>query len=240
MSGLGLCTLNPLSVILTDFKEVKSLLDSNIDLNCIIINNLSMQDCIRSKFSARAFSWGTTLMKKENKENYINNVNLNDYCVDMMGMKDDAEGGSEGGRISDTDSLLEVDLVIASDVVYDPAGYEPLVKSLCDLLGGNYKSWEGGESKEETKEEGCCQEGEGEYLDVTAECSYNGNAINNIISDNEKIKQNIDPISMKIINADYSISSTASNSSTISSSLIESIHPICILAHRHRHPENQR
>ena len=130
MSGLGLCTLNPLSVILTDFKEVKPLLDSNIDLNCIILNNLTMQDCIRSKFSARAFSWGTTLMKKVNIENSINNVNLNDYCEDMMVMKDDAEGGSDGGRISDTDSLLEVDLVIASDVVYDPAGYEPLVKSL--------------------------------------------------------------------------------------------------------------
>ena len=242
-SGLGLCNLNPLSVILTDFKEVVPLLNSNIDLNCIMINNLTVQDCIRFKFSARAFSWGTNLIKKEIIVNPIIKPNLDGNFKIFIEDKNDvevcskrgSERGSERGGITNTNSLLEVDLVIASDVVYDPAGYEPLVKSLCELLGGNYQLWDG-----ESKPEGFGQEERKEDSDVTTESSYDDSANSNTKSDNDQIKHKIDPISMTNTNIDYSMSSAISCSTPTSSSSLVPVYPMCILAHRHRHPENQR
>ena len=230
-------------MILTDFKEVEPLLNSNIDLNCIMINNLTIQDCIRSKFSATAFSWGTTLIKKEIIENPIIKPNLDSNFKILINEKNDvevcsdrgSERGSERGGITDINSLLEVDLVIASDVVYDPAGYEPLVKSLCELLGGNYQLWDG-----ESKQEGFGQGKRKKDSDVITESSYDDNANSNTISDNDQIKPKIDPISMTNTDIDYTMSSATSCSPPISSSSLVPVYPMCILAHRHRHPENQR
>ena len=208
-----------------------------------MINNLTIQDCIRSKFSATAFSWGTTLIKKEIIENPIIKPNLDSNFKVLIQEKNDvevcsdrgSERGSERGGITDINSLLEVDLVIASDVVYDPAGYEPLVKSLCELLGGNYQLWDG-----ESKQEGFGQGKRKKDSDVITESSYDDNANSNTISDNDQIKPKIDPISMTNTDIDYTMSSATSCSPPISSSSLVPVYPMCILAHRHRHPENQR
>ena len=68
------------------------------------------------------------------------------------------------------DCLLRCDTIIASDVVYDPIGYEPLIKTLCDMLKVSVR-----------------------------------NSINELHDDQASIE-----------------------------------YPVCVLAHRHRNPENHR
>ena len=175
-AGLGLCVLNPLSVALTDFADVEPLLNANIELNCIMLKDIALQDCVRSRFFAMPFSWGTDLLSLPE-----NNV-------------------IRGNKLS---SLLDVDVVIASDVVYDPVGYEPLVKSLCDLLGGEYRQWNGGDSST-----------------VVGRFDVKG-----------------DRSTPEIIDRD---GNNDDNDNSKNNDTEKTPFPLCILAHRHRHPENQR
>ena len=247
---------------------MEPLLNSNIDLNCIMLNNFLLKDCISRKFSTRAFSWGTTLSPREKREDQ-NNPNCHSHGIlnrKAMEIGDEnheeiienVNKSSERCSVDDIDVLLDVDLVIASDVVYDPAGYEPLVKSLCDLLGGSYKL-----CKEIGGEQGGNGEGVGEGK-INEDCNISmrerfNNSCGKIDSCDD-ISSSDGKINCSIINpilditTDHSISSptpssssssslssSSSSSSSVPSSLSSaSSYPLCILAHRHRHPENQR
>jgi Lysine methyltransferase len=93
--GIGLCSLRPESVVITDLAEVVPLMQSNIELNSLLVCDPILKDAItNSRVTACECTWGKDIPQE----------------------------------------LLSCDVIVASDVVYDPAGYEPLVKTLSALL----------------------------------------------------------------------------------------------------------
>jgi predicted nicotinamide N-methyase len=198
MIGLGLCNFNPKSVILTDFAEVVPLIQSNIELNCLMLKGSSHQNCIRSQYFAAPLCWGTDL-------------GLAEGSSDTAGTE---RGGSsvtateEGMSSAVSKVSFECDLVIASDVVYDPIGYEPLVQTLCELLKGKYRK---------PSSDSCASVDKGADASSPSDDSSLSVAVSGGVK-HTHIDQAPPP---------QFLSHCASR-------------PICILAHRHRHPENQR
>ena len=193
-------------MILTDFEEIVPLLKCNIDLNCFMVSDPQLQESLRSKFFATALCWGTPFDSLENivqgdkkiksSSSSSNSNSSNLYCTD---------GGRLLGHHNNTAIHLnfDCDLVIASDVVYDPAGYEPLVQTLCGLLKGHYRELQQHDtSAVSVLELGCI-----DIKDVPV---------------TTVMREEVD--------------------SSGKNGLTAYVHtgPICILAHRHRHPENQR
>lgn len=129
--------MSPESVILTDFEEVKPLLQANIELNGMILDNKQLKICLCERYSALAYSWGTALhtpnenektnfeseiIKNENEKIDVNETVNKDSLKSVNLIKD-----------NDLSALLDCDLVIGSDIVYDPQVYYPLNPSLYPL-----------------------------------------------------------------------------------------------------------
>ena len=95
-------------MVLTDMAEVVPLLQLNLALNQSLLQDQHCRRLLLHAYSARALQWGSTL-------------------GDVWGEGPESADGTGGpGRR----------LVVASAVVYDPAGYDPLVLSLTQLLQG--------------------------------------------------------------------------------------------------------
>lgn len=193
-------------MILTDFEEIVPLLKCNIDLNCFMVSDPQLQESLRSKFFATALCWGTPFDPLENifqgdKKIKSSSSSSNSNSSNL----DCTDGGRLLGHHNNTAIHLnfDCDLVIASDVVYDPAGYEPLVQTLCGLLKGHYRELQQHDtSAVSVLELGCI-----DIKDVPV---------------TTVMREEVD--------------------SSGKNGLTPYVHtgPICILAHRHRHPENQR
>jgi hypothetical protein len=198
MIGLGLCNFNPKSVILTDFAEVVPLIQSNIELNCLMLKDRSHQNCIRSQYFAAPLCWGTDLGLAQGSS---------DTAGTERGSRT-VTATEEGMSSAVSKVSFECDLVIASDVVYDPIGYEPLVQTLCELLKGKYRK---------PSSDSCVSVDKGADASSLSDDSSLSVAVSGGVK-HTHIDQAPPP---------QSLSHCASR-------------PICILAHRHRHPENQR
>lgn len=137
--------MGPESVVLTDMSEVTPLLAANIQLNSVLLDDECLQEVLSLRYEAQTHNWGSPL--------------------DAAAVGDD-EAGTKSEHPS-ARSLLDCDVVVASDVVYDPTAYQPLIDTLFRILEPRPR-----------------------------------------------------------LRLDDKVSSM--------------VHPVCILAHRHRHPEDQR
>ena len=100
--------MDPLSVILTDMPEVVPLISANILLNSVVMGDAPCQQVLLQRYQAAAYTWGGQL------------------TLPAASPVDSAEG---------TPLVPYFDTILASDVVYYPEGYAPLLATLCDLLG---------------------------------------------------------------------------------------------------------
>lgn len=91
---------------MTDLGEAVHLMECNIKLNGLIEANLHSKDLLIESYTGCELAWGTS--------------------VDVL---------KENSKLKLFDSnSFQYDLIIASDIVYYPEGYEPLVNSIRDLL----------------------------------------------------------------------------------------------------------
>jgi hypothetical protein len=135
--------MEPRSVVLTDMPEVVSLISANVLMNSVLVPDPHIRSVLRDRYCAAAYAWGEILIMPQAKK------------------------GADPGNAA-VSSHPYFDLILASDVVYYPEGYAPLITTLCDLLTAQ----------------------DPEVVDISAEaCGGDG--------------------------------------------------PLCILAHRHRHPEDK-
>ena len=121
--GISLCSLQPARVLLTDMPDVVPLISANILLNSVMAMQLQQGQLVRQqqqlgkersaslreRYRAAAYSWGTALEVAEA-----------------------AEESPPGPKHCPQSPYFDV--VLASDVVYYPEGYQPLIATLCDLL----------------------------------------------------------------------------------------------------------
>ena len=94
-------------------SDVVPLLRANISLNSVVSTNTCLKCCLAQKYLAVEHMWGT------------NTQSLLQLLLEVE--------ASTGDPSHSTNSSL---LVLGSDVVYDPLGYEPLVSSVLSLLSG--------------------------------------------------------------------------------------------------------
>eukprot|EP01034_Spumella_vulgaris_P023602 gene23602-29838_t len=111
LAGIALCSLNPQSVILTDMTEVAPLLRANIELNSILQSLPALKATLNTQYTALPHNWGESLVVNDNDNTTLNSNNNANIL-----------------------SILDCDVIIASDVVYDPCAYQPLIDSLFVLL----------------------------------------------------------------------------------------------------------
>jgi predicted nicotinamide N-methyase len=104
VTGLALGTLRPAALMLSDLAEVVPLLEDNVDLNMLMQARGGNADCPVNPFVSLALPWGLPL-----------------------------DEVAAGGVVSPED-LRAVQTIVASDVVYDPTCYQPLVDTLHHLL----------------------------------------------------------------------------------------------------------
>jgi predicted nicotinamide N-methyase len=126
--GISLCTMEPRSVILTDMPEVVSLISANVLMNSVLVPDPHIRAVLRDRYRAAAYAWGERL---------------------VMSPAQDASGPRDAA----VPSHPYFDLILASDVVYYPEGYAPLITTLCDLLTA--RDPEAADASTET----CCGDG---------------------------------------------------------------------------------
>jgi hypothetical protein len=114
-AGLGICSRLPSAshppkkIILTDVGDVVPLLQANIALNEVMCSYSGVRDeNLFKSYTAMPHFWGDSV------------ESLNSAVISCTA---DVTTSPYGGL-----------LVVASDVVYDPAGYRPLVTSISALL----------------------------------------------------------------------------------------------------------
>jgi hypothetical protein len=173
------------------------LIQSNIELNSLMLKDKLHQKCIRSQYFAAPLCWGLDLADRSGETAGIERGSSSVAATE------------EGVSSAATKVSFECDLVIASDVVYDPIGYEPLVQTLCELLKGKYRK----------PSSGSC---------VSADVGANTMSV----SDGSSVSVTGSG-GVKDTHVDHSPPPPPPQSHCAP-------RPICILAHRHRHPENQR
>jgi len=110
--------MDPLHVTLTDMPEVVPLINANILLNSVVMGDAQCMHVLGERYGARAYAWGG----------------------EMSGSSDGSDSCSIGTSTTSSTSATTYthpyfDTILASDVVYYPEGYQPLLTTLCDLLG---------------------------------------------------------------------------------------------------------
>lgn len=136
--------------------EVAPLLAANIQLNSVLLDDEHLKEVLALRYEAQAHNWGSPL------DDAAAAAAVGGYA--SGGGDDDASAHS---LRASTRSLLDCDVVVASDVVYDPTAYQPLIDTLFRILEPRLRLGSEGDAP-------------------------------------------------------------------------SMVHPVCILAHRHRHPEDQR
>lgn len=111
--GISLCPLSPRCVSLTDMPEVVPLISANILLNSVVMQEPRAQAALRDRYEALPYTWGTALGDSGNG---------------------DGDGDGDGNTQTGSPSVRYFDTILASDVVYYPEGYQPLLSTLRDLL----------------------------------------------------------------------------------------------------------
>jgi hypothetical protein len=121
LSSLGLATLphKPLHVTMTDLAPVVPLMNANITLNGHLVANCATAECIKSHYMAATFAWGTEerFWDTSSEKTYINDLN----------------NGT---------GPLPFDVIVGSDLVYDPESFELLLRSIEWLFFYNNKNRE--------------------------------------------------------------------------------------------------
>lgn len=116
LAGIALSSLQPFSVCLSDFASVTNLLSANVELNRPLLQYIRQEtsptrDAGSSHcyYSVIGYSWGDEhyTCETESVESKSNKIN---------------------------DVFKKCDVAVASDVVYDPAGYQPLFKAITEFL----------------------------------------------------------------------------------------------------------
>lgn len=167
LAGIAIVPLCPSHVTLTDMLEVVPLIQENICLNALCAlatvdaTTVDVRECLRDRYVALEHMWGTSLINATGDDNTSDGEDTNSYSTMHSYVK-------------------QCDVLVCSDVVYDPIGYEPLAKSIRSFLHT------------------MCDSDSGD----------------------DQINQNV------------------------TSLVVEGIDPIhtkcCVMAHRHRHPEDQK
>ena len=120
-AGIALARLQPNSVYLSDFPAVTPLLAANVELNRH--NLLAHEYSKKCIYSVIGYVWGETYYDPYDS---IKNTKLDSSAADSV----------FPNEIQTIFRLCNV--AIASDVIYDPIGYEPLFKSLRSFLTSNH------------------------------------------------------------------------------------------------------
>jgi hypothetical protein len=121
--------MQPASVVLTDMPEVVPLINANILLNSVVMGDAACQQVLLHSYKAKAYSWGGTL----NLDEVYTSETRELKCEGISGPSESSYNGGESR--SATYKVPYFDTILASDVVYYPEGYAPLLATLCDLLG---------------------------------------------------------------------------------------------------------
>lgn len=116
--------MQPASVVLTDMPEVVPLINANILLNSVVMGDAVCQQVLLQNYQAKDYSWGGTL----HLDQVCNNNTTELTC-------EDTNNNSGGDSVNTAYQVPYFDTILASDVVYYPEGYAPLLATLCDLLG---------------------------------------------------------------------------------------------------------
>jgi hypothetical protein len=109
-AGLGIANYLPQSVVITDMAEVVPLLQANLLLNLSTCAVQEVRALLSSRYQACEHMWGTSVQP-------------------LLSSETSASSSSESGSME-----RHYDVIIASDVVYDPIGYDPLIQSIVALL----------------------------------------------------------------------------------------------------------
>ena len=121
-SGLALSVLDPSIVVLTDLPEVIPLLQENIQLNILLNSSFP-----RNRYFTVPYVWGTSL----NFSLFPQSCGLNPCDVNRQ---------SEVSNSTEKYLLSDCEVMILSDVVYDPSGYALLVHSIFTFLSDEIDS----------------------------------------------------------------------------------------------------
>lgn len=104
--------------------EVVPLLQANILLNQVLHRDKAGSPNIYQSYSALQHTWGDSVDELNAA------IAASSSSSTAASVSADGEGGGVGGGAGSYRGLL----LVASDVVYDPAGYRPLVTSISALL----------------------------------------------------------------------------------------------------------
>ncbi len=129
-TGISLCPMQPASVVLTDMPEVVPLINANILLNSVVMGDAGCQQVLLHSYQAKDYSWGGTL----NLDQVCNN-NTTELTCEGNGDSTESNNNGGGNCVITAYKVPYFDTILASDVVYYPEGYAPLLATLCDLLG---------------------------------------------------------------------------------------------------------
>jgi hypothetical protein len=145
-SGIALHALGPRRVVLSDLPEIVSVMNSNIALNDILLHSDSQRHrdvdgsrtdkCDLDKphsylhnVTAQEFVWGSSVLSPSPSCKCDRSSNEELHAEIDMGRADISDDATIKMPI-----VNNFDVVVASDVVYYPEAYQPLVDTLCQLL----------------------------------------------------------------------------------------------------------
>eukprot|EP01041_Mallomonas_annulata_P002398 gene2398-4652_t len=111
ITGIGVAALSPAAVVITDLEAVVPLLRANILLNQALGTDDSIRQALAVKYSACAHKWGDDVLP---------------LTTAATTTATTTTALASGKRCAS--------LILGSDVVYDPAGYQPLVDTIVSLL----------------------------------------------------------------------------------------------------------
>jgi hypothetical protein len=109
--------MDPAQVTLTDMAQVVPLIRANLALNSLMVSDEHLRAVLRNRYTAAAYCWGGSLQ-----------------LPDEEASPQTTEAADTAAEEQPPRRAPYFDVILASDVVYYPEGYEPLLTTLVDLL----------------------------------------------------------------------------------------------------------